>query len=140
MGDPSDPDGAFSWCRIELNLPGMPEYDPSLPRVWKIRIDGLTAADLKSFFDDIQVYGPTKAIAARALRTIIAGLQWLGMQDAPCKRRAEVQQPRAWAGCIAWTDQNLVRTFLTLPKWVKAQSVLKWISDQIGLDGTGEIP
>jgi len=85
MGDPSSPDGTFSWCCIELNLPGMTEYDPSLPRVRKIRIDGLTAADLKSFFDDVRVYGPTKAITVQALRTIIAGLQWLGMQDAPHK-------------------------------------------------------
>ena len=35
IGDKDCPDNPFRWDRIVLNLPGDPDYDPSMPRVYK---------------------------------------------------------------------------------------------------------
>ena len=67
MQDPRDQTSAFAWVGVQLNLPGMEDYDPGLPRVHQIWHDHLIAAILRSYFDDCQVAGPTRYIAERAL-------------------------------------------------------------------------
>ena len=67
MRDPRDQMSAFAWVGVQLNLPGMEDYDPGLPRVHQIWHDHLIAAILRSYFDDCQVAGPTRYIAERAL-------------------------------------------------------------------------
>jgi len=64
--DPKDPTSAFCYEQVKLNLPGMESYDPALPRVHRIRHDGLTATDVLNFLDDIGPYGPNREIAAKA--------------------------------------------------------------------------
>ena len=46
MGDPADPDNAFQWCLITENLPGLVDYDASLPLLTKLRKDGMTASEI----------------------------------------------------------------------------------------------
>jgi hypothetical protein len=58
IGDPSDTSSAFQWACVELNLPGSSNYNPSSPRVRKIRTDGLTAVDMVAFFDDVVFLDP----------------------------------------------------------------------------------
>ena len=130
-GNPSDQSNAFSWAEVVLNLPGDPLYDPGRPRVMKRRIDGLLAADVVSFYDDGRVFGPTELLAKQALRQATSRLQFLGNQDAARKRRPLSQRPGAWAGGVAYTDQGLVRKFVTQSKWDKAKAFLDWVETAV---------
>ncbi len=59
-GDPRDPSNVFRYDKVELNLPGSADYDPSMPWVYKLRLDdGKIAADLLIFVDDARPTGPT---------------------------------------------------------------------------------
>ena len=130
-GDPTDTKNAFAWEAVALNLPGSLEYNPALPRVRKITLNGDLAADLVTFYDDGRVFGPDEVTACRAIRQMTAKLQWLGNQDAARKRRAVSQRPGAWAGGIAYSDQGLLRVFVDPKKWEKAKEFLHWVWDSI---------
>ena len=136
MGSPLDTASAFQWARVELNLPGSPNYNPAIPRVRKVRLDGLTAVDMVSFFDDGRVFGPTQTLVGFGLRQVTSRIQTRGNQDAARKRRSISLRPGAWAGCIAYTDQGIVRRFTSQAKWDKAKRHIQWIQDHLrhGLD------
>jgi hypothetical protein len=70
LGDPADSSNAFQWDHVKLNLPGSENYDPAFPRVRKVRVDGLTAVDMVSFFDDGRVFGPTQPLVTLGLRQL----------------------------------------------------------------------
>lgn len=125
---PSDLTSAFSWTFVKLNLPGMKYYDPALPRVRRVRLDGRMAAALVSFFDDVRPYGPDRELAAAATRQVATGIQHHGGQDAARKRTLESQRPRAWAGSIAHSDLGMVRKFISQKKWDRLGSDLVWFS------------
>ena len=86
-GDPKDPANVFRWDHVRLNLPGSPNYDPSLPWVSKVKVlkDGSVevATDLFKFVDDLRPTGASKAECWRAGRRAASILNWLGSQDAP---------------------------------------------------------
>jgi hypothetical protein len=52
-GDPKDPSSRFSRNRVHLNLPTMPKWDPSLPRVLLLRADGELASQEVDYVDGI---------------------------------------------------------------------------------------
>jgi hypothetical protein len=55
-----DSKNVFPWDKVQMNLPGSSEYDPSLPWVSKVRkCDGRIAADAVTFVDDRHPLGPT---------------------------------------------------------------------------------
>ena len=127
-GAPHEPGSAFGWHRVVLNLPGSALYNPGRPRVMKQLESGLLAADLVAFFDDGRVFGPTEEHAHRAMRQVTSRLQYYGNQDAARKRREVGQRPGAWAGGVAYTDQGIVRKFVSLAKWEKAKEFLDWVN------------
>jgi hypothetical protein len=51
-GKPTDSSSAFQWDHVELNLPGSASYDPAIPRIRKIWMDGLPAVNMVAFFED----------------------------------------------------------------------------------------
>jgi hypothetical protein len=126
-GDPDEKGSAFAWVLVKLNLPGDDDYDPGMPRIQKIRADGLSATDLVIFFDDGRVIGATEQLANAGMRQSTARIQRLGNQDAARKRRSTSQRPGAWAGGIAYTDQGITRKMLSQAKWDKAKDFLEWI-------------
>jgi hypothetical protein len=130
-GDPTDSSSAFQWAHIELNFPGDIHYNPASPRIRKVRTDGLPAVDIVSFFDDGRVFGPTQPLVALGLRQVTSRIQALGNQDAARKRREVSLRPGAWAGCIAYTDQGLVRRLTSQEKWEKGKRHIKWIQDHL---------
>lgn len=78
----------FHWERVVLNLPGSVGYDLALPRVRKIRSDGLPAVDMVSFIDDVRVFSPNRALEMTGLRQVTSRLQEAeGNQDAARKCR-----------------------------------------------------
>jgi hypothetical protein len=59
MGDPLDETNVFQWSSVRLNLPGIPDYDPRVQWVSKIRKeDGRVAADLFIYIDDFRPTAP----------------------------------------------------------------------------------
>jgi hypothetical protein len=128
LGDSNDPTNAFAWSGIRLNLPGAPAYDPGLPRVQKLRIDGTPATELVLYFDDGRVMGSTEELAQRGVRQATSRLQYLGNQDAPRKRRPVSQRPGAWAGGIVYTDQGVTRKLLSQEKWDRVKDFLAWVT------------
>jgi hypothetical protein len=97
-GDRLDLKNVFRWDRVRMNLPGMVEYDPSLPWVSKVRNnDERIAADLFTFVDDLRPTGGSKKDTWWAARQAASTLNHLGIQDAARKRRDSSQSPGAWA-------------------------------------------
>ena len=118
-------DNPLWWDRVRLNLPGDPAYDPTLPRVMKW--DGLIeniAGDVVAFVDDLQASGHSVERTWAIARQIAARLQYLGLQDAPRKRRPPVCNPGAWPGSVFITSDKEVRQTVAQSKWDKAKSQL----------------
>jgi hypothetical protein len=64
----------FAWQHMRMNLPGDPEYDPTLPWVFKSKSDGSLAADVHVYVDDIRCNGQTEVECWRASCVISACL------------------------------------------------------------------
>ena len=127
-----DPSSAFHIAQVALNLPGMPTYDPAKPRVRLLDSSGEPTALLVSFFDDGRPFARDEPRMCRALRQVTARMQWYGTQDAARKRRPISQRPGAWAGCVAYTDQGLVRKFIPQKKWDRLVRDLGWLRGYMG--------
>jgi hypothetical protein len=52
-GDKADSANPFHWDRIEFNLPGDPNYDPSRPRITRLWPDALFSALILCYVDDM---------------------------------------------------------------------------------------
>jgi hypothetical protein len=100
-GNRKDEYNPFAWDLICLNLPGSPDYDPSLPRVMNwVTSKGWIACDLIVFIDDLHGTGPTVELAWRVAQTVSSRLQYLGVQDAARKHTPPTTTPGAWAGSV----------------------------------------
>jgi hypothetical protein len=131
-GDRRAKNNPLRWDVVILNLPGDPNYDPSLPRVMKW--NGSTnsiAGDILAFVDDLRASGCTPEQAWQIARQVASRLQYLGIQDAPRKRRPPVQKPGAWAGCVFnTTGSELIRQTVSQMKWERAKADVRWVLDQ----------
>lgn len=108
-GDPTASDNALRFDCVILNLPGMEEFDPSLPNVmkWNSRVQRI-AGDGVTFVDDLRATGYDKENSWQVARQIAARLQYLGIQDAPRKKHPPSQTPGAWAGCVFVIDPDSI--------------------------------
>lgn len=121
-GDPTAPDNVFRWDTVALNLPGSPDYSPSRPWVAKYRADdACIVADLSIFVDDLRPNGPSPEEAWLAGRRAASVLNFLGIQDAPRKRRDSSQSPGAWAGSVIKTGSEGTFVLTSQQKWDKAR-------------------
>jgi hypothetical protein len=136
-GDPADPTNVFRWDSVELNLPGSDDYDPSRPWVAKYRMeDGRLAADLFIFVDDLRPTGPSHEDAWLAARRAASTLNYLGIQDAPRKRRGSSQSPGAWAGSVVKTGPDGTFVLTSQEKWDKARSLVEEMKLMLDKDPT----
>ena len=132
LGDRQDSANPFRWDVVRMNLPGMKDYDPSLPWVSKVRLsDGAIAADIFIYVDDLRITGLSKEEAWRACHRISSILCWLGLQDATRKRRDSSRTAGAWAGSVVHTTENEVFVLVTKEKWVKAKQLLVEVKSKI---------
>jgi hypothetical protein len=114
----------FQWESIWLNLPGMPEYDPSTTWISKRRKDGQIACDMFTFVNDEQVVGPTKELTWQASHTLASKQSHLGIQDAARKARPCSQTTDAWVGAIVFVlDKLRVCVLTSKEKWMKMQGI-----------------
>jgi hypothetical protein len=98
MGDPNDVSNLFKWKEFRLNIPGTPEYDPSVAWVAKVREDVRVAANVFICMDKFLLTGPNVEECWRASMGSISVYNHLGIQDAPRKRREVSRSPGPWAG------------------------------------------
>jgi len=138
LGDPSDEKNPFRWSKVAMNLPGSSDYDPSLPWVFKCRIDGEIACDLFVYVDDLRPTGPTEEDCWLATRRVGYILNSRGIQDLSRKRRPPTQTPGAWAGSVISTTAEQVRVEVSQDKWLKTKEYIAWIIKQ--LDSNKGIP
>jgi hypothetical protein len=127
-GDPSCQSNVFRWDHVRLNLPGSVGYDPSKPWVSKLRtLDGRIAADFIIYVDDVWSCGGSWEECRRVARRIASFMAWLGIQDAPRKRRDPCQTPGPWAGSIVHTEGGVITVSVSQECWDKARAILSWI-------------
>ena len=131
LGDRHNPNNVFRWSKVVFNLPGSSSYNPSLPRVYRIRIEGDIAGDLFIYIDDLRVTCPTAVETWQGAHQVCCRLTWLGLQDAPRKRSPVSNTPRAWAGSIVHTDDDTVSVLIAQKKWVKAKRWIEWMDKNL---------
>lgn len=118
-GNRNSSSNPLRWDIIKLNLPGSPEFDPTFPEVmkWDTRYDRI-AGDLVAFVDDLRISGYSEEHAWGIARRVASRLQYLGIQDAPRKRRVD---GGAWAGAIMTTSGGRITKTVSDDKWEKAK-------------------
>lgn len=131
FGDRKNPNNPFRWDRVVLNLPGMDSYDPSKTWVAKIRADGTMASDMFLYIDDVRTTGRNSDECWNASRRAAAQANYLGIQDAPRKRRPPSKTPGAWAGSIIHTDDD-VRVLVSEERWAKTKEIVDWLQEITG--------
>jgi hypothetical protein len=127
-GNPEDPDNQFGFGKVELNLSGSPEYEPSRPRVRKIALDGKPSGDCVVSCDDGRVVGHREVHCDKCTRQVTSRLQQRGIQDASRERRRSSQRAGAWAGTVVITDKCVARWFISQNRWDKAHVHLEWLA------------
>jgi hypothetical protein len=127
MGNPNDEQNVYQWNEVRLNLPGSSYYDPSLAWVAKVIEDGRVAAYLFIYMDDLRPTGPDAEECWRAYRKSASVCNYLGIQDAPRKRRDVSRAPGPWAGSMVYTDDRSagMRILVSRKKWAKAKRLLE---------------
>ena len=117
------------WDSIILNLVGSKEYNPSLPNVYKWdSIAKRIAGDLVAFIDDLRAIGYTLEQAWLIARWIASKLEFLGVQDAPRKRRLD---NGPWAGGLFDTIDGKITKTVTKAKWKKGKDYIKELRDEL---------
>ena len=121
--DPTNPCGFDS---IRFNIPGSADYTPTLPWVmkWSSRLDNITG-DVVTYMDDLRTVGSSAEHAWQVARQLGARLQYLGIQDAPRKRRPPSKTPGAWAGSVHHISATTISKTLTQKKWDKGKKLLE---------------
>jgi hypothetical protein len=133
-GDPLDCDNIFHFDTVELNLPGLASYDPSKPWVYKLHsVDNHIAPDFFVYVDDVRTTGFSMENCWQSTRKVAGVYNFLGIQDAPRKRRGPSLEAGPWAGSTVITSGNAVYVTVAIARWEKAKSQIQWIHDQISV-------
>ena len=133
VGDRRLADNPLRWDDVVLNLPGDCTFDPRLP--WVYRRDSCVdkiAASICAFVDDFRITGHSVENSWQAARQVAARLQYLGLQDAPRKRRPPSQEPGAWAGCVFRISPDHVGKTVTREKWEKGKTLVNELFNKFG--------
>ena len=82
-GDRKDEKNPFHWTRVILNCLGDPNYDPTMPWVYKWNpLTHFIAGDCKTFVDSGRTAGPTRVTCCVVTHRIETMMEYLGLQDA----------------------------------------------------------
>ena len=110
------------WDSIVLNLMGNSNFNPALPNVfkWNDHVKRM-AGDLKAYVDDLRTIGWSLEHAWAIAHRVAARLQYLGIQDAPRKRRID---NGPWAGAIYTATDTLIQKTVSQEKWDKGKSYI----------------
>ncbi len=124
-GSRSDKGNVFRFDQVRLNLPGMSCYDPSLPPVGKILNVGQgLVPNFSVYIDDIRICGGTLRDVVKAARRIASRCNYMGIQDAPRKRRFPSRAPGVWSGAKSISTSSGLYTCTTQAKWERGKNIL----------------
>ena len=136
-GDESDSNNPLFWNNVKLNLLGNPDYNPAYPNVIKLNsLQNLLAGDIKAYVDDLRTMGHTMEQAWAIARQVAARLQYLGIQDAPRKRRVD---NGPWAGAVYLTHDGAIRKTVTEKKWEKGRQYIQDLHNEITVKSPEEV-
>jgi hypothetical protein len=125
FGEHLDQDNVFRWDVVELNLPGMSQYSPVKPWVYKKRSsDGRIAADVLTYINDARPTGPSEEECWQAARKYASTCNHYGVQDDPRKRRTPSMTAGAWAGTVIHTHMGQVCVKVTQERWDKTRKMV----------------
>jgi hypothetical protein len=131
-GDPHDQSNPFRYDRVNLNLPGMSEFDPTRPKVMKWdSVRGCVAADFVTFMDDLRGGAPGANEAWLARDRVAKTIQHKGCQDAPRKAGYPNKSPQPWTGGLVRMDGLGIYISLPLDKWNKVKAILAFYANEI---------
>jgi hypothetical protein len=129
-GDRKDKANPLHWDRVRLNLPGEEAYDPTLPWVSKVgKFEGgdRIAGDFFTYIDDVRTSGRDREHCWEVSRRVASHCSYLGIQDAPRKRRAPSSNPGAWAGSNVVLTPEGVAVTVSPEKWGRTRDiVMRW--------------
>ena len=131
-GDRRDTANPFHWDTVVINCPGDPNYDPSMPRLYKWNsTTGAIAGDCKTFVDDGRPISNSRANCRAVTHQIETMMGYLGLQDATRKRRPDSQAPGEWTGTLMRAIEG-VGLFVTVSqvKWDKVKNILSSLRDE----------
>jgi hypothetical protein len=138
-GDPLLTSNPFHWDSVSLNLPGTPEYSPSLAWVAKFSsVTGKVANDMRTYVDDVRTTGGTQADCRRVCHRISTTFCFLGIQDALRKRSEVSQDAGTWTGSLVHTSEDAVTVLCTQEKWDRAKGIIKDLSAIMATSGVFE--
>ena len=145
-GDRHEETNPFQWECVRLNLPTSKTWDPSMPRVMKLRKDGELATAQSSYVDDIRGAArdspdllPRSWEAARRLKR---RMNYFGNQADERKFRPPTVHAGAWRGLIFSTGFPFPLKSTTGKKWIRFKDGLKWIisrADSVEFIETAEL-
>ncbi|KAL7574179.1 hypothetical protein ACA910_014856 [Epithemia clementina (nom. ined.)] len=132
LGDRHDQKNVFRWDRVELNLPGSPDYKPWIAWIRKVRRDGSLAADVHAYVDDLRETAPSEEEAWEASSRMAKASAYYGLLDAACKRRPPSKTPGAWAGVLVEAGPQGVFKMVSEERWAKTKSHIETLSNWAG--------
>jgi hypothetical protein len=131
-GPASEKDNPMGYDEVRLNLPGYMDYNPSLPRVMKWnQAAKAISGDVVTSVDDLRASGHSVENSWQVSRQLGSRLQYLGIQDAPRKRRPPSQTPGAWAGGIFLSANGRITKSFSVEKWKRGQTMIRWLQDEV---------
>lgn len=130
-GDRRDPKNPFHWESILFNLPGDPGYDPSKPRMSRMRADSLLASLILCYVDDMRAAAAGEDLCWEAMHTFSSKAAYLGIQIATRKTRPPSQSPGPWAGSVVVSQDAGVGVKVSQDKWEKTKAILHHTLDLI---------
>lgn len=130
--DPLNPSNIFRCDAVILNLPGDPNYSPDKPWVFKWRtLESNLACDLFLYGDDCHITGSSADECWLAWRFVGSMFNFLGIQDAPRKRRFPSTNPGTWAGSIVSSSHGCVCISISQECWDKTKFIIQWMAAEL---------
>jgi hypothetical protein len=140
FGEDLDQDNVFRWDVVELNLPGMPQYSPAKPWVYKKRSrDKSIAEDVLTYIDDALPTGPNEEKCWQAARKYASTCNHYGVQDAPRNRQPPSITSGACSGTVIHTNMVQVCVKVTQERWDKTRKMVRNIWQEYN-DRQAEFP
>jgi hypothetical protein len=126
---------------VVINIPGMPGFDPRLPRVykWDEERQCISGAVI-TFVDDGRATGKDKEHSWQVSHRCATKLQFLGIQIAIHKwRPPHATEAGAWAGMILKAFRDRVIQMITQAKWDKGREILIKLGNEIAESTDGKV-
>ena len=89
------------------------------------------AGDVLTFVDNSQASDLDEEVARRIARQVASRLQYLGIQDAPQKRRPPTRKTGAWVGAIFSMDNGVITQTVSQDKWNKGKEQIRELTDRL---------